>query len=128
LHPSFQAGKIPNSGRTEFTSGLVERFGCNHPLIVWSIVGKFAGQSRATGVFRQSTRKQTGNGMKDYVLKSSDGSASGEHVWAFDLNKNKTGEASLTGFVLRNALVTFVTNWCKRLALRFSSLRYLTLS
>lgn len=46
----------------------------------------------------------------------------------FHTQQNKTGEDCPRRLCLRNALVTFVTNWCKRLALRFSSLRYLTLS
>lgn len=42
--------------------------------------------------------------------------------------QNKTGEDEPRRLRLRNAFVTFVANWCKRFALRFSSLRYLTLS
>ncbi|HSY16883.1 MAG TPA: hypothetical protein VK815_01050 [Candidatus Acidoferrales bacterium] len=87
--------------------------------------------------------------MITYELKKGTGSPSTnqEIVWAFDLGKgsgetvwfgnefilakfkkDKTGGVSPRRFCFRNALVTFVTNWCKRLALRFSSLRYLTLS
>jgi hypothetical protein len=71
--------------------------------------------------------------MKTYVLKEKPEPPSNGMVWEFDLvkgsiGKNKTGEDYPRRFCFRNALVTFVTNWCKRLALRFSSLRYLTLS
>ena len=35
--------------------------------------------------------------MKDYVLKNSTGSASGDLVWAFDLGKGSIGEAVRRG-------------------------------
>lgn len=43
----------------------------------------------------------------------------------------KTNNAAKRGagrHYLRNAFIAFAINWCKRMALRFSSLRYLTLS
>jgi CRISPR-associated endonuclease Csn1 len=36
-------------------------------------------------------------GMKDYILKDPNGSASGDHVWAFDLGKGSIGEAVRQG-------------------------------
>jgi hypothetical protein len=45
-----------------------------------------------------------------------------------ELVKRKSQQEISRWLSFRNAFVTFVTNWCKRLAFRFSSLRYLTLS
>ena len=92
-------------------------------------------RSDGIGLFRARPRQQSiSRQATSYLLSATNPLSVPQHLsdtvnrLIFSRKQNRPAQNDSERADLRNAFITFVTNWCKRVALRFSSLRYLTLS